>query len=885
MERVSLTAGSSLGPYEIVSLLGAGGMGEVYRARDQRLDRIVAIKVLPTALSANPDLRQRLEREARTISALTHPHVCMLFDVGRTPDGASFLVMEYLEGESLAERLSRGGLPVKQALRFGAEIAEALDAAHRQGVVHRDLKPGNVMITKSGVKLLDFGLAKLIAPDGLVSDPNSPTLQQQYDVTAAGTIVGTLQYMSPEQLEGKPADARSDIFALGATLYEMLTGQRAFQASSRAALIARILSADPPPPSAIEPGIPPNIVHLIQHCLMKDPDERWQTARDVAIQLRGAAEGSSTEYAVPSAKGRRDRWRLAAMAAIAVAAAATVFALWQGLGRDTPTTAPQFSRVSIALAPNGERLTLHEAGALAIAPDGSRIVFTGNDGKTSRLYVRRTDSFALTPLPGSEEPWSAFFSPDGKQIAFNSKGRLRRFDFGSGVTEILAETLGPGGYGSWDADGTIYFNVSPTATIHRVPATGGAAVPLQPKGGEGLLFLPHVVRGRDLMFCVREIEGRSLDEADILAVSLKRNEAKVVARGTSPRYVAAKDRLLFAREGKIWSIAFDPEAIEARGTPTPLVDQVLTYPGGAVAMYDVTDAGDIVYAPYSAEIWNTRVMLAGRDGKARPIPFPPAIYASPHLTADGRKLILEVVNANNDVWIGDMERATLNRVTSRWENLAPVLSPDGQQVIVSRFHDSLPKLHLIRTDGVGEPRPVAPSTQARFAHSWSGDGRVVAFTEFGSERSDVHVLRMDSTYEVVPLLTSRFSEKSPALSPDGRWIAYNSNETGRQEIYVRSIEDAGTKTRVSTDGGFEPLWSNSGRELYYRRGASLMAVNVTFEPAFSVSHPVRLFDFSAVIRDESPSYDVTPEGNFIFIEWPERAGNLKTLNIVRGAVR
>ena len=876
---MSLSPGSSLGPYEIVSLIGAGGMGEVYRARDKRLDRTVAVKVLPAALSANGELRQRLEREARTISSLAHANICTLFDIGETPDGAMFLVMEHLEGESLAERLTRGPVPLKQALRIGAEIAEALDGAHRRGIVHRDLKPANVMLTKSGVKLLDFGLAKLISSDGaVVSDPNSPTVQQQNDLTAEGHIVGTLQYMAPEQLEGKVADARTDIFALGATLFEMLSGRRAFNAASRAGLIAGILHEDPPPLTSV----PPHVARLVEHCLMKDPDERWQTARDVAIQLRGAAEvsGSETLTASPS-KARGNALRNVAMALALVAAGAlATFAALKLRSRER-APAGNLTHLSIDLSPQDDRLALSNGAFVAVSPDGTQIVFAGVENGTTRLYLRRTNSFEITPIAGTENASGAIFSPDGTQIAFGAGGRLHRLVLGSGTAEVLTP-VGPLQGGSWGTDGAIVFNPVPAGPLMRIAAAGGTPSPVEAKGIQGSLVLPDYHPEHDLLLAVREIDGKSYDEAEILAVNLETREARVVARGTWPKYVPSRGELLFARDRKIWSVAFDPKALAARGTPAKLIDGVLVIPGNGVTLFDVTDDGHIVYAPFSAERFARRAMLVGRDGRAQPLPFPPAEYESPSLSADGRVLAVETIGANNDVWLGDLQRGTLNRLTSTLENLAPVLSPDGRQLIVSRYTNRMPALTLLRTDGVGEPKLLAPANSARFATSWSHDGNLVAFTNHEADGIDVYLLSLRDGGKATPLLTSRFDESGPALSADGRWLAYASNETGRNEVYVRSVADAATKVRISTDGGSEPLWAHGGRGLFYRRGDAVMSVAVTLGPAIAAATPVHLFDFPGYTRDIGRNWDVMPDDqHFVMIERSPAASSMRTLHVVR----
>ena len=881
---MSLAAGTTLGPYEITALIGAGGMGEVYRARDRRLDRVVAVKVLPAALSARPDLRQRLEREARTVSSLNHPNICTLFDVGETGDGSTFLVMELLEGESLAERLARGPLPLRQALRYGAEIADALDRAHRQGIVHRDLKPANVMLTKSGVKLLDFGLAKVIQGADVLSDPNTPTVQQEKDVTAEGTIVGTLQYMSPEQLEGKMADGRSDIFALGATLYEMVTAQRAFVGGSRAALIASILHHEPAPASSVVPSVPQPVTRLIEHCLMKEPDDRWQTARDVAIQLRGMLEGSASSESISAgAKPRRPMLRNLFAGIALLAAGAALGLLWpNGRGAEPPS---RFTHTSIVFSPD-IRISLASDAAVALSPDGSKLAVLAQEGDNpDRIYVRDLESFTITPVAGTDEAVNCFFSPDGKEIAFSSRGKLRRVPIGGGTPEVIADA-GPAPGGSWGSDGKIVFNPTPGSILHRVSPDGGATEPLtKQRPANPSQPLPQYLPELNLLLHVREVDGKSYDDAEIVAVAVDTGDARVVARGTAPKFVAKKGRLVFARAGKIWSVAFDPKKRQTSGTPVPVIEPVLTDPGNGQAVYDVSADGDIVYAPYEAARLRKRLMLVDRKGIATPLPFARGLYESPRLSADGRTLMVEIMDANNDVWLGDMARGTLNRLTSTWENLAPILSPDGKQVMVARHSGSMPVPYLVRTDGVGEPKRVGTSGQPQFPNSWSRDGSTIALGVTDGASFNIDLMRLDDPDHPIPFLHSRFNESAPALSRDAKWIAYVSDETGSNEVYVRSTGAEGAKLRISTEGGREPLWSNSGRELFYRRDDALMAVQVSTAPQLTAGAPAKLFDFPSSIRDITRSYEITPDDRyFVMIERAAAATSMGTLNVVTGAL-
>jgi serine/threonine protein kinase len=476
---MTLAAGSRLGPYEILSAIGAGGMGEVYKARDTRLERTVAVKVLPEHLTANEDLRQRFEREAKTISQISHPHICALYDVGREGD-RDYLVMEYLEGETLAARLDKGALPAEQLLRYGIEIADALDKAHRLGIVHRDLKPGNVMLTKSGVKLLDFGLAKAVQPAASVSALTSmPT--ETPALTAEGTILGTFQYMAPEQLEARDTDARTDIFAFGAVVYEMATGQKAFSGRSRASLIGAILKDEPPPISAVQPMTPPALDRVVKTCLAKDPEDRWQTARDVVLELGWIAEGSQAGTTPPAVAARRSRERVAWILSALLAIALALTLVLPYLGRARTSSEGRAVRLSVLPPEKGRFMP----GTIALSPDGTRLAFVAADADgRSLLWIRSLDALEARALPGTERAYAPFWSPDGRFLAFFAEGKLKRVEASGGPPQILSNLTGTlsagtvGRGGTWNREGVILFAPNPGGPLVRIADTGGAPAPV-----------------------------------------------------------------------------------------------------------------------------------------------------------------------------------------------------------------------------------------------------------------------------------------------------------------------------------------------------------------------------------------------------------------------
>ncbi|HEY3124597.1 MAG TPA: protein kinase, partial [Thermoanaerobaculia bacterium] len=549
---MTLASGSRLGPYELVSAVGAGGMGEVYKARDTRLERTVAVKVLPPHLSASPEARQRFEREAKTISQLSHPHICALYDVGNQ-DGVEYLVMEYLEGETLAERLVKGPLPSDQTLRHGIEIADALDKAHRQGIVHRDLKPGNVMLTKSGVKLLDFGLAKAVQPVSSASALTSlPT--EGPALTAEGTILGTFQYMAPEQLEGREADARTDIFAFGAVLYEMATGQKAFSGRSRASLIGAILKDEPPPISTIQAMAPPTLDRVVRTCLAKDPEDRWQTARDVVLELRWIAEGSQTGIALPAIAARRSRervaWILAALFGIGLALTLPLSLLRR------PRGSGEGRALKLSVLPPEKAAFV--PGMIALSPDGSRLAFVagGAEGK-NLLWVRPLDSLEARPLPATEGAYAPFWSPDSRFLAFFAEGKLKKIEASGGPPQLLYTLMSPVGRGgTWNREGVILFAPSPGGPLFRIPDAGGAASPVtkfddtrQENSHRWPVFLPD---GRHFLYFAR---SRQKENRAIFVGSLDSKETRFLMNGTSNVLFApgssggSEGHLLFERDG------------------------------------------------------------------------------------------------------------------------------------------------------------------------------------------------------------------------------------------------------------------------------------------------------------------------------------------------
>jgi predicted Ser/Thr protein kinase len=667
---VTLAAGSRLGPYEILAPLGAGGMGEVYKARDTRLDRMVAVKVLPDHLSKNEDVRQRFEREAKAISQLSHPHICALYDVG-SQDGVEYLVMEYLEGEALADRLLKGALPIEQTLRFGVEISDALEKAHRQGIVHRDLKPGNVMLTKSGTKLLDFGLARVLRTEAPVESLTSaPTAQK--DVTREGTILGTLSYMAPEQLEGKKADPRTDIFALGATLYEMATGKKAFSGATQASLISSILRDDPRPVSQGQPMSPPAFDRVVKTCLEKDPEDRWQNAGDVGKELKWIAEGPAAgAAATPSHAGRQKRrerlaWTVAAAAILAGALSLFLFR--------RPPAPVELTRFTI-LPPSGQSFL----PVIGLSPDARRVAFLLQDeGGKNAIGVRSLDSLEMRRLAGTEDTRGMVWSPDGREIAFFSDGKLKRIGADGGPVQTVCESGGAFS-GAWSRQGTILFTKDFGAPILAVPATGGTPRPVtvpdsaRGEAHEHPAFLPD---GRHFLFVSRDIDP---EKTSVMLGSLDSKEVRRLFHADSSA-VFADSYLLFARDNAVFAWEFDPRSLKLVAEPIPTLEQVKY--ATEDNMLSLSAAGNrVAYLP-----WLMRRRLVWVDRKGRDLGTLGEIggYEDVRISPNGAKVAVTLRDAshgqNQNVWVLDAARGTGSRITAeRTDEFDPAWFPEGQR--------------------------------------------------------------------------------------------------------------------------------------------------------------------------------------------------------------
>jgi len=845
-----LNPGTKLGPYEIVAPLGAGGMGEVYRAKDTRLGRDVAIKILPKEMSADAARKQRFEREAKTISGLNHPNICVLYDVG-SQDGVDYLVMECVEGETLAKRLEKGPLPLEQVLKYGAQIADALDKAHRAGIVHRDLKPGNIMLTATGAKLLDFGLAKPAALASGMTLTSAPA--QSTPVTQEGMIVGTFHYMSPEQVEGKELDGRSDIFSLGAVLYEMLTGIRAFEGKSQLSVASAILEKEPEPISNAKPMTPATLDHAIKKCLAKHPDERWQSASDLASELKWIGEsGSQAVGAAPRRESGKTKERIAwRVACVAVLALIAVVVWWRN---STPQTqlmhfyaSMPFPARDVALSPNG-----HTVAVIAYEESGREIV-----GARNGIWIYELGSQGGRNLDATEGASYPFWSPDGRSLGFFADGKLKKLELSGGRAQIICDAPSARG-GTWNKDGVILFTPDAAAGIglYRVPASGGTATPvskLDTNRGElshrWPMFLPD---GTHYLYMAANFAGRK-DVDAIFVGSLDSNEKRFVVEATANAAYAAPGYLLFYRDRALLAQRFDLKRFALTGEPATILNDVEFQPQVRRAVFGASEGG-LVVAQTGSGVALSQLIWFDRKGKELGALGKPDVFGNVSLSPNGRSAAVsmtDIASQNTDIWTYDLQGDSAKRLTfDPSADSVPIWSPDASRLVFASNRQSFNDLYVKNADGAQEEKSVLHDDIDKFPNDWSRDGKYILYTR-----------HTDLWFENLPKLEKSLFLKAPSLlrngqfSPDSKWVAYASNETGKWEIYVTSFPEPRGKWQISVGGGEQPRWRSDGRELFYLSPDSkVMAVPVTTGANFEARTPTALFQ--AAPRQPIPIYDL-----------------------------
>jgi eukaryotic-like serine/threonine-protein kinase len=873
----ALKAGDKLGPYEVVARIGAGGMGEVYQARDTRLNRIVAIKILPARLADNAESRDRFEREARMIASLNHPNICTLHDVGH--HGAmDYLVLEFLEGETLASRLIKGPLPLEQTLQFAVQIAGALDKAHRRGMTHRDLKPGNIMLTKSGAKLLDFGLAKLKQGASAPGASLSRLATATNSITSQGSIVGTLQYMAPEQLEGRDTDARTDIFALGAVIYEMATGRKAFEGQSQASIIGKILEVDPPPIRSLQPMTPAALDRVVRTCLAKDPDNRFQSAQDVKLELEwmrdAAAEPAELAGVPPRAAWRRTLpWALFSATAVVLA----VFAWMYEAGlRNAVPAEPVRLQIPLPTKP-----PLRLTGGLALSPDGRQLAFiaTSADG-IPRIWIRALNSLEIRPLRGTESVGSMlFWSPDSRFIAFDSVGKLQKIDVSGGPAETLCSLNLMGVGGSWNKDGTIIFGQY-GGPLMRVSAAGGRATPLtvlDPSHGDVAhtepYFLPdgrHFVYYRDLG-TDGAISAGSLD-----AKPEQQDYKRLVQASLGVAYAPSSDpgfgQMLFLRGLTLMAQRFDARHLKISGDPVRVAEEPVA-PYWDTGAFSVSANGTLAY--WSPGTVESQLTWFDAQGKALSSVGQPGPYAAVALSPDGTRAFVSRAgpDLSTALWQFDLSRGTSTRFEldpSAVES-NPIWAPDERSIIYGSVQaGQMMDIYRKQLTGPADAEAVIKSNEWKRPRSWSADGRFLLYVIEGSGTNNkLWVLPLEAGGKPVPFLRTQFEEPDGRFSPDGRWVAYVTNESGRYEVYVRSFSPGpppsagGDKRLISENGGSSPMWRQDGKELYYiDLDGKLMAVSLTAGSDFQAGVPRVLFQ----TPPRAPGWAPSPDGKrFLFL--------------------
>jgi Tol biopolymer transport system component len=858
-----LEPGCSLGPYRIERLIGAGGMGEVYRARDTTLGRDVAIKVLPPLFTSDPERRARFEREARMLAALNHPHIGAIYGV-EDAEGVRGLVLELVDGPTLADRLTAGPLPITEALTIARQIADALDAAHEKGIIHRDLKPANVKVTVDGqVKVLDFGLAKAFAGDGTSEDlAHSPTLSRA--ATAQGVLLGTAAYMSPEQARGQALDRRTDMWAFGCVLYELLTGKQAFHGDTVTEILAGVLRGEPDW-LALPAATTKQVRDLLRRCLQKDRTVRMRDAGDACIELQEslAAPSEGPTRIGPVTRG----WPQAGVLGLAGLVVAVVAGLAGGSLKATPPLAGRpVTRFTITLPPGQQLAGLESGPAVALSPDGTHLAYVASQGGTQRLYLRSMDSLETKSISDTEGAFNPFFSPDGQELGFFTGGTLKKVSVSGGAALAIGDASRVPLGASWGNQRRIAFVPSLGSPVQQISETGGGPQSLTrlEKGGYVHGWPEILPDGKAVLFVAAT--GKELGVA---TQSLRTGERRsLIPWGTQPRYLPP-GYLVYAQfytrlAVPVMAAPFDPQRLALTGPPVPVIEGVRHHASTGAAQYSVSATGSLVFVPGGAEAAPSTLVWVDRKGGEYALPAPAHVYYSPRLSPDGRRLAVTINEADLNIQVDDLARNTLTRLTFQGiANGSPVWRPrDGKQIAFSSNTAGRRNLFWQLADFSVGPDPLTSGDNEKTPTSWSPDGQLLAFTEHNPTTGyDISVLRI-SDRRAESFLGTAFNEAAAQFSPDGRWLAYVSDRSGRYETYLQSYPGPGPTRQISTDGGTEPVWNRNGRELFYRCGNKMMAVDISTQRGFAASTPHLVFEGPYLLAQtpSPPYYDVSPDG-------------------------
>ncbi len=883
---MALTAGTKLGPYEILSPLGAGGMGEVYRARDATLDRDVAIKVLPETFARDPERVARFQREAKVLASLNHPNIAAIHGFEES-DGKRFLVLELVEGQTLAERLRDGAMPVDEALDVGKQMTEALEAAHERGIIHRDLKPANVKLTPEGVvKVLDFGLAKALVGGGDASHTemaNSPTITAQYSPTAAGVILGTAAYMSPEQARGKAIDKRTDIWSFGCVLYECLGGRRPFDGETTTDMLAKVLERDPDS-DPLPPDTPHIIRGMMKRCLQKDRKDRLRDIGEAWVVLNGALTGELSGLALapyegsPSPAGRPVARAVSAILLLALAIMSV--SLWRAT-RPVEKT-PVHMNVEIN---SGATLATTIGAQFAFSPDGKMLAYVAGEGPEQKLYLRRLDQLESTALSGTSAALHPFFSPDGKWIAFFTSNRLKKVSVSGGTPLSLCETSDNRG-GTWGTDGSIIFAPSTTKGLFRVQAAGGEPKQLTDPSAnkERSHRWPQFLPGDKHVLFTSQLAAQDFNASSIEVLSLESMERTVLHHGGSYARYLPTGHIVYVREATIYCARLDTDRWELASTPAPVLEGVKFGARHGGAQFAFSNNGLMAYHAGTQDTADTSLVLVDRSGNATPLISELRNYSIPRFSPDGKRISVGIYRPDGsaaDIWIYDLSRQTLSRLTfGDSVDDYPVWSPDGRDIAFHSTRDGVAgSLYMKRTDGSGEARRLQASEFSQWPYMFTPDGNTLIYGEWNNETSgDIWSLPLsqEKDQQSRAFLVTEFVEVNGALSPDGAWLAYNSNESGQMEIYIRPFPKASGKWQISTDGGRDAIWSPSGKELYYRsRGRTMMVSIEATKDSITAGQPEMLFELQTGGGPFRHPYDISPDGEqFVMIKQEGTSENI-----------